>query len=380
MSDGPPFGPLREGAIVTDLTAETGGAPTPSERVKKPRKTYRQDWPAYNLAQARELRDVVYLAQDLCDTIPEEMSFQEPRGRHRIPLRDVAIPTILKAYHGLPGRRLGSLRDGGPLADLHDAGFISRAMHWNSVGNALRNERMSEVFQYLVEASAMPLIPVEQGDFSIDASVVNGAGRVHEGDPRYRGQSEHRIAKVHHVIGNRSGIVTAAAIEGPGAAESPMLPGLIYTTSKSFRIRNVFGDMAYTDYRSYRVVEALGGQGWFRFKETHTGRGGGAFGRMYHWAAAHPDEFFAMYFKRSNVEAVISAWKRTLLGGLRHKTETLRSKKETPMRNELYSVLVAHNIRVVIKFMYLLGIAPNFLPDAKDAPAYPSDDPLPLAH
>ena len=76
---------------------------------------------------------------------------------------------------------------------------------------------------------------------------------------------------------------------------------------------------------------------------------------------AHPEDFFAMYFKRNNVEAVISAWKRTILKGLRNKTETLRSKKETPMRNELYSVLVAHNIRVVIKFMYVLGIAPNFL-------------------
>jgi len=42
-------------------------------------------------------------------------------------------------------------------------------------------------------------------------------------------------------------------------------------------------------------------------------------------------------------------------------------------------VLVAHNIRVVIRFMYLLGIAPTFLPGAMDHPAHPTDDPLPLA-
>ena len=54
-----------------------------------------------------------------------------------------------------------------------------------SAGNALRDERMSEVFQYLIETSALPLVPVEQGnfspfelgDFSIDASVVDGASR-----------------------------------------------------------------------------------------------------------------------------------------------------------------------------------------------------------
>ena len=85
-----------------------------------------------------------------------------------------------------------------------------------------------------------------------------------------------------------------------------------------------------------------------------------------------------MYFKRNLVETTISSWKRTILRGLRHKTATLRSKNEIPMRNELYSVLVAHNICVVIRFMYLLGIAPTFLPEAKDKPAY--DDPLPLVH
>ncbi len=50
------------------------------------------------------------------------------------------------------------------------------------------------------------------------------------------------------------------------------------------------------------------------------------------------------------------------------------------MRNELYSVLTAHNIRVVIKFMYVLGIAPTFLPNAEDEPAYPTDHPMPLPH
>jgi hypothetical protein len=336
------------------------------------------------------IRDLIFLARDLCRTIPEELSFQGPRGRRRIPQADLAVAAIVKAHRGLTGRRLGSLRDGGVIVELQQAGLISKGMHWNSVGNTLRHPQMPEVFEYLVETSALPLVPVERGDFSlvpvelgvsIDASIIEGVARVQEEDPYYRGQRERRIAKVHFVTGNRTNVITACAIEEPGRGESPFLPGLIYTTSKSFKIKNVFGDKAYTDYRSYGVVDALGGQGWFPFKKGNVGDNDQtAFGRMYHWAAAHSDEFWSMYFKRNNVEATISAFKRVLMSGLRHKTATLRNKKELSMRNELYSILVAHNLRVVIRFMYLHGIAPNFLPDAKDEPAYPSDESLPLLH
>src|SRR5436190_4309572 len=208
---------------MTDLTAGGGHKPTPTESKKNPRKTYPQDWPAYNKAQANELRDFGFVLRNLSQSMPKEYSFQQPKGRHRIPLPALTYAAIFKAYHCLPGRLLGSIRDGGPLVALHDAGFISRPMHWNSVGNALRDERMSEVFEFLVEKSALPLVPVERGDFSLmpvelgdfsaDSTVIDGVSRVQEGDPNYPGQSQYRTTKLHLVTGNRSHVITACAIE-----------------------------------------------------------------------------------------------------------------------------------------------------------------------
>ena len=343
---------------MTTLTAQIGGNPTP-----KARKTYPQDWPSYNQAQAHELRAFYRLNADLCRTIPDELSLQQPRGRHRIPLADLAQVAVLKAYLGFPGRLLGSPNeDESVVLQLHEAGLISRPMCWNSVGNFLRDDRMSLVLQYLVETSALPLVPIERGEISTDSTIIDGSVRVKKGERHYRGQRQHRIVKLHVAIGNLSNVVTACAIEGPGAGEAPILPGLLFQTAKAFPVKNVYGDSAYTSVQSYEIVNRMGARGWFDFKGSHTGDAGGVFGEMYHWAMAHQAEFKAKYHVRSNVEATFSAIKRVLANGIRQKTATLRNKQDVSLKNELYSIIVAHNLRVVIKHIYKVGIAPNFLP------------------
>ena len=150
--------------------------------------------------------------------------------------------------------------------------------------------------------------------------------------------------------------------------ESPMFPGLLYATAQSFPIANVYGDAAYAGVRSYALVDALKAKGWFRFSARHTGASGGVFGRVFKWASAHEEEFNEMLAKRNAVESTISAYKRVLAGGIRHKTASLRGKKQTAMKNEAYSMVVAHNIRVIIRFIYLVGLAPKFLRTTKDQP------------
>jgi hypothetical protein len=154
------------------------------------------------------------------------------------------------------------------------------------------------------------------------------------------------------MTGNVSKVITACAIEDRGTMESPMFPGLLHTTAKSFPIANVYGDAAYAGVRSYALVDALKAQGWFRFTESHTGASGGVFGRVFKWANAHEDEFQEKLAKRNAVEATISSYKRVLAGGIRHKTASLRGKVQTAMKNEAYSMAVAHNIRVIIRFLF----------------------------
>lgn len=357
---------------MTDLTAGTGGTPTPNEPGKKPRQTYRQEWRTYDEAQAHELRDFYRLNARLCRTIPAELSLQQPRGRHRVPLADLSFVAIMKAYLGLPGRVLGSPRfDESFVLELYNAEHISRPMCWNSVGNFLRNGHTTEVLQYLVQASALPLIPVEKGDIAFDSTVINGPVLVKIGDPHYPGQTSHKVMKLHLATGIRSNIVTACAIESPGAGEAPLFPGLLYQTAKAFPIKNAYGDAAYRSYRNYEIVNAMGATGYLAFHDDDTGAEGGIFGEMYHWAMAHREEFRAMYFKRNNVEATISAIKRVIASGVRHKTEALRNRGHVSLRNEILSMVIAHNLRVVIKHIYKVGIDANFLPGPPRDPFRP---------
>ena len=50
---------------------------------KPKRKTYPQDWPAYNGAQTHEKELFLYLLREICDTVPQ-LLYQ--RGRPRLPV------------------------------------------------------------------------------------------------------------------------------------------------------------------------------------------------------------------------------------------------------------------------------------------------------
>ena len=64
-------------------------------------------------------------------------------------------------------------------------------------------------------------------------------------------------------------------------------------------------------------------------------------------------EFLAAYHKRSNVESVFSAIKRTLGG-------SVRSKKFAAQMNEVLCKILAHNLIVLVHAMHELGIDPAF--------------------
>ena len=132
---------------------------------KKPRKTYRQNWTLYNLARAREPKDFMHLLAEITRMIPEEMSFQKENGRPRLLLAAVAYAMIFLRYFKLPQRAMGSTRDEGLLLELYQNGFIPQCLHWNSIGHHFRDSRMTEVLEFLVELSALPLVAVERGDF-----------------------------------------------------------------------------------------------------------------------------------------------------------------------------------------------------------------------
>src|SRR5947209_3512696 len=105
---------------------------TESVLITKTRKTYSQDWPAYNTAQQNEKRDFQKLLADLCRDIPTPP--QEGRGQRRLPMSDAVFSIVFKIYSMMSARRFTT-----DLCDAQAKGYISKVPHFTSVLNYLED-------------------------------------------------------------------------------------------------------------------------------------------------------------------------------------------------------------------------------------------------
>ena len=81
------------------------------------RKTYPQNWPAYNEAQAQEKDRFQALLFDLCSGIREPQA--KKCGRPTLPLSDVVFSTTFKVYSTVAARRFMS-----DLRESQERGYI----------------------------------------------------------------------------------------------------------------------------------------------------------------------------------------------------------------------------------------------------------------
>ena len=115
-------------------------------------------------------------------------------------------------------------------------------------------------------------------------------------------------------------------------------------------------DKAYISVENFETVAECGGQAFIAFKENSTGDRGGLFEKMFHFYSANRDEYMTKYHKRSNVESVFSMAKATI-------GDSVRSKGDVAMRNEVYCKIIAHNLCCLIMSQFELGIDPVFWKD-----------------
>ena len=110
------------------------------------RKTYPQDWPAYNAAQTSEKDNLLTLLADLCANV-----VQPPYsgGRPRYPLADMVYVGTLKIYSGFSARRFDS-----DVRTAHKAGYIDIPPSFNTVNRYIANPDLTPVLIDLIERSA----------------------------------------------------------------------------------------------------------------------------------------------------------------------------------------------------------------------------------
>ncbi len=80
------------------------------------------------------------------------------------------------------------------------------------------------------------------------------------------------------------------------------------------------------------------------------------FEKAFHYFQFHQEEYMAKYHKRSNVESTFSAIKRKF-------GNSVLSKTDTAMTNEVLCKILCHNLTCLIQEQETLGIVPMFWKD-----------------
>lgn len=155
-------------AVLFGLVLE-GTVSEPATTIEAPpakRKTYRQNWPAYNEAQQTEKARVEVLLKSLCEAI-EEPAANPKGGRPSIPMRDKIFSAVMKVYTTFSGRRAST-----DIRNCAERGHLANAPHYNSVFRCLESEDTTVILQRLIEESAAPLAEIENvaGQYAQDST------------------------------------------------------------------------------------------------------------------------------------------------------------------------------------------------------------------
>jgi transposase len=314
---------------------------------KTMRVTYGQDWPAYNAAQSEEKTRFGILLADLCKGIPQPI--HEGKGRPVLPLADMVFASAYKVYTGFSSRRFTS-----DLRDANTDGLVTSTPHFNSVTNYLADPNMTPILKHLVMVSSLPLKAIET-EFAVDSSGFSTSRFIRWFNKKYGRETDNREwVKVHLVCGVNTHIVTGVEISGWEANDTTFFIPLLEQTAQNFRITEVSADKAYLAHDNLTAVESVNALPFIPFKSnTLPIMEDSAWGRMYHYFTFRRDEFMAHYHHRSNVESVFAMVKGKF-------GDSVRSKSNVGMVNEVLAKILCHNICVLIQAIHELGIEPNF--------------------
>lgn len=156
------------------------------------------------------------------------------------------------------------------------------------------------------------------------------------------------------MVGVTTNVITACEVSKAG--DAPTLPTLLAATASRFSVNEVSADLAYSSRTNLEAIDAIGATPLIPFKSNATAkndRNGMLWTKMFHYFNFKREEFLKRYHNRSNVESTFSMLKAKF-------GDSVRSKTDTAMKNEVLCKIICHNIVVLISAMYELGIDPIF--------------------
>lgn len=328
------------------------------------KKTYKQEWSAYNAAQTNERDQFQVLLHQLCQGIGEP---SQTNGRPRLPLEDMIFNCAFKIYSTVSQRRFIS-----DLRDAHSKGYISKVPHFNSISNYLENEMLTPYLKMLIEESSLPLAAIES-DFAVDSSGLSTCRFVRWVEAKYTNpqlMKKREWIKIHLMCGVKTNVVTAVEISDRYAADSPFFKGLVDTTAQNFVMQEVSADKAYLSAANLQTVVDHTAMPYIPFKSNSAAEHGGGkrasvgkknnwkrksalWRQMFHYYQFNQQWFMQQYHKRSNVETTFHMIKSKF-------GDSLRSKTPTAQINEALCKVLCHTLCCLIQSMFELNIKPEF--------------------
>ena len=342
------------------ITVTEKGKTTVTETVKVTRKTYKQEWPAYNKAQTMEKAQFLYLLNQLCQGVGSPA--QHGRGQRRLPLEDMIFAMAYKVYSTVSTRRFMS-----DMRDAHAKGYTSKLPCYNSIINYFEDEMLTPYLQMLIEESSLPLASIEQ-DFAVDSSGLStgvyqrwsdakwGKVRTEFGEKQPNQVSRRDWIKIHITCGVKTNVITAVEVTNAHGSDHNYFKPLVETTAQNFVMRQVSADMAYSSRTNLQAVVDNNAMPYIPFKSNTTGKSSWSsplWKQMFHYFSFNQERFMQSYHKRSNVESTFHMIKSKFGDGLRSKTERAQI-------NEALCKVLCHNIVVLIQAMYELNLKPKF--------------------
>jgi transposase len=314
--------------------------------------TYKRDFPAFNHAQSIEKDRLQELLYDLCRGIQEPDRKPTP-GPKPHTYRDSIFAIVFKVYSLMSSRRFSS-----DLRETHRRGFVSKEIPGAKTTAFMEDSAFTPILKELIAKSAAPLKCVET-KFAIDSTGFSTNKFERWFDHKWGvTKLKHVWVKTHIASGVKTNVVTAVRILDKDAADSPQFVPLVKETAREFTIGEVSADAAYGSLENFEAVADFGGTAFIAFKSNTTGAIGGLFEKAFHWYQFNREDYLKHYHCRSNVESTVSMVKRKY-------GDSVRSKTETAMVNEVLCKLVCHNLCCLIQSQCELGIEPMFWKDGK---------------
>ncbi len=311
------------------------------------RKTYSQNWSAYDKASTQQQEQFMKLLADITLNIePPQYNF----GRPTLPVSDMVYSAVMKIYSTFSLRRFM-----GDMTTAQEKGYISSKPCFSSVGHFLQREDITPILCDVVKLTSLPLKTVEN-KFSIDSTGF-GTSNFQRWFSFKHGReiNSRRWVKCHFTNGVKTNIVTSVKVTSELGSDCPQFKELIQQTAENFDMDEVSADKAYSSRANHSLVAHLGATPFIPFKSNANGKADGSltWKKMYHYFMFKNEEFLQHYHLRSNAETTVHMIKSKF-------GDSVRSKTWTAQVNEVLCKVIAHNICVVIQEKEELGIKSQF--------------------